>query len=126
MISLQEKSLYQQIHPLRLVVDWASGLSACYLFWIQDITSGIVVAFGPSLIVSLFVIKFGDLEKVKKSPFGKYFQRTYTKTIDMIRFGGFMVLSIASWYHEWIGMAAGLAIIIATWTYGIVYHPAKK
>ncbi len=120
-MTLQEKSLYQQIHPARLFVDWASGLYACFLFWNDEITSGIISAFVPSLIVSLFIIRIADLEKLKNSRFGRYFQRTYTKAIDLIRFAGFVVMAGASWYHNPAGIAVGFVIIVGTWTYGFFY-----
>lgn len=119
MMTLQEKSLYQQIHPLRLFTDWASGLYACYLFWYGEVTMGIILAFAPSLLVSLLVIRTADLDKIKRSTFGRYFARTYSKTIDLIRFGGFVLMAGSSWYHSIEGMAAGFAVIAGTWTYGV-------
>lgn len=122
-MTLQEKSLYQQIHPARLIVDWTSGLYACYLFWHQEIITGIAVAFLPSLFVSLFVIRMANLEKLKNSRLGKYFQRTYNKTVDLLRFAGFVVMAGGSWYQFFPGIGIGLGIIILTWTYGIFLTP---
>ncbi|MHB1049198.1 MAG: hypothetical protein ACYC09_03885 [Bacteroidota bacterium] len=118
-MTLQEKNLYQQIHPLRLVVDWSSGLAACYLFWLRDIWTGVAISVIPSLIVSLYVVRFADLEKIKTSPFGEYFKRTYSRTIDIFRFAGFVILAGSSWWHSVPGMIGGLVIIILTWTYGL-------
>lgn len=120
-MNLQEKNLYQQIHPLRLAVDWGSGLAACYLFWLRDIWTGVAVSIIPSLIVSLFIVRFADLEKIKASPFGAYYKRTYTRTVDLIRFAGFVILAGSSWWHSAEGMIAGLVVILLTWTYGFAY-----
>lgn len=118
-MTLQEKSMYQQIHPLRLTVDWVTGLTACYLFWLHDMVNGLIVAFIPSLLVSLFVIRFGELEKLKNSSFGKYYKRTYSKTIDLVRFGGFVIMSGSAWYNFAEGIVGGIVVVIATWTYGM-------
>lgn len=118
-MTLQEKNLFQQIHPLRLITDWSTGIGACYLFWQREIWYGVALSFLPSLLVSLLVIRFADLEKIMNSPFGAYFKRTYSKKVDLIRFAGFVVLAAASWWQLIPGMAAGLAIIVGTWTYGL-------
>lgn len=119
-MTLQEKNLYQQIHPARLFTDWATGIGACYLFWQKEIWIGVALSFIPSLIVSLLVIRFADLEKIQRSKFGNYFKRTYNKKVDLIRFAGFVVMAGASWWHNIPGIAVGIVIIIATWIYGII------
>ena len=78
-----------------------------------------VIAFIPSLIVSLIIVRFVDLEKIKNSQFGRYYKRTYTKTVDLIRFGGFVVMAGSSWEQSLPAVGIGLAIIIGTWTYGL-------
>lgn len=118
-MTLQEKNLYQQIHPARLLTDWATGIAALYLFWQNDIWLGVALSFAPSLIVSLLVIRFADLEKTRNSRFGEYFKRTYNKKVDLIRFAGFLVAAGASWWHSIPGIAVGIVIITATWIYGI-------
>lgn len=118
-MNLPEKSLYQQIHPVRLFSDWAGGFTACYFFWQHDLVAGIIVAFIPSLIVSLIVVKFTDLQKLKNSTFGRYHKRIYNKTIDLARLGGFIVMASGSWYQSFEIAGAGLAIIIWTWMYGL-------
>ena len=119
-MTLQEKNLYQQIHPVRLATDWSTGIGACYLFWIHEIWYGVALSFLPSLIVSLLVFRFADLGKIKNSKFGAYFQRTYNKTVDLIRFVGFIILAAGSWWHIVTAMALGFLIIAGTWTYGLL------
>jgi len=119
-MTLQEKNLYQQIHPIRLLTDWISAIAAFVLFWNHELWFGVILSFIPSLIVSLFVIRFADLEKIRQSAFGEYFKRTYNKKVDLIRFLGFVVASGASWWQNIPGIAIGFIIIIATWTYGLI------
>ena len=118
-MNLPEKNLYQQIHPVRLLSDWSTGLYACYLLWQQELVPAMIVAFIPSLIVSLIIVRFVDLEKIKNSPFGRYYKRTYNKTVDLIRFGGFVVMAGGSWGQSFPALGVGLAIIIGTWVYGL-------
>lgn len=118
-MNIPEKNLYQQIHPARLVTDWTTGLYACYLLWHQELIPALISAFIPSLIVSVFIVRFVDLEKVKNSLFGRYYKRTYNRTVDLIRFGGFVVMAAGSWQLSLPTAGAGLAIILGTWTYGL-------
>lgn len=118
-MNLIEKNLYQQIHPVRLAVDWGSGFFSCYLFWHQEIAGALIIAFIPSLFVSMIVMRFVDLEKIKNSAFGRYYKRTYKQSIDLYRFGGFVIMALGSWYHSLPGAAVGLAVIVVTWTYGL-------
>lgn len=124
-MNMPEKNLYQQIHPLRLATDWVTGFSACYLLWQQQMVSAIIVAFLPSLVVSLIIVRFADLHKIKQSPFGRYHKRTYTKTVDLIRFGGFVIMAAGSWIMQLPVAGAGLAVIIGTWTYGLFFKGEK-
>jgi len=105
-----------------LLVDWSTGLYACYLLWQQELVPAIVVAFIPSLIISLIVVRFVNLERIKNSSFGRYYKRTYNKTIDLTRFGAFVIMAIGSWSQSLIIAGIGLAIILGTWTYGLLIN----
>lgn len=119
-MTLQEKNLYQQIHPVRLAADWLTGIGACWCFWQDEIWYGVALSVVPSLIVSLLVIRFADLDKIRQSKFGEYFKRTYNKKVDLIRFAGFVIAAGASWWQNIPGVAAGVAVILGTWTYGLI------
>ncbi len=118
-MNLPEKNLYQQIHPARLITDWVTGFYACYLCWQHELVPALVVAFIPSLVVSLIVVRFADLEKIRNSPFGRYFKRTYNKKIDFIRFGGFIIMAAGSWNNMLFIAGFGLIVIVGTWVYGM-------
>ncbi|MBP9212102.1 MAG: hypothetical protein KBF97_04825, partial [Bacteroidetes bacterium] len=93
--------------------------AACYLLWQKEVAGGIIVAFIPSLFVSLVVMRFVDLEKVKNSAFGRYYKRTYKQLLDTLRLAGFAVMAIGSYNQSLPAAGAGLLLIIGTWTIGI-------
>ena len=125
-MTLQEKTFYQQIHPLRLFVDWTTGFYSCYLFWQQDIILALFIAFIPSIVVSMFLAKFGELEKLKTSAFGKYLRRTSNKSVDLIRLCAFSCMAVGSWLHQIPITAIGLLVVIGTWTYGLLMKSNSK
>lgn len=118
-MNFQEKAIYQQIHPARIFTDWASGIYACYCFWHQQIVLGLVMMFIPSLVVSVLVTRFADLEKLKNSSFGKYYKRIYSKSIDLVRFAGFILMMGGSWLQNWELIIGGFVVVLYTWILGI-------
>ena len=57
-MTLQEKSLYHQIHPLKLATDIGATFPSLCLLWQHQLVFGLVVTFVPSIIVSALVIRF--------------------------------------------------------------------
>jgi len=53
-MTLQEKSLYHQIHPTKLFTDWSMALIALYPFWHHHLIIALLIAFVPSMIVGQF------------------------------------------------------------------------
>ncbi len=123
-MTLQEKSLYHQIHPVKLLTDWSAGLIALYPFWRHNLVAALLIAFLPSFVVSLVLIRFVNLEKKKQSAFGKYVRQYMTRSVEAVRFAGFVIMSIGAWYHAVWAIAAGLIIIILTWLRGVLL-PSK-
>ena len=70
-MTLEEKKLYHQIHPVKLFTDIVSAFGAVYLLWLHDnLFIAVCVAFIPSTIVSMILIAKTNLEKYKDSAFG--------------------------------------------------------
>ncbi|MFA6469065.1 MAG: hypothetical protein WCW35_09210 [Bacteroidota bacterium] len=118
-MNLLEKNLYQQIHPARLITDVSTAFGACYFFWQHDVVGALIVAFIPSLFVSLTIVRFANLERIKNSAFGRYHKRIYNKTVEFIRLAGLAAMAIASWYQSLDAAGAGFAVILITWSYGL-------
>jgi len=98
-MNTREKSLYHQIHPLKLATDWSTGLIALYLLWQHDLLPALVVAFVPSVIVSLVLMQWVNLGAYKQSSFGAYISRYMTRLMETIRVAGYVVMAIGAWYH---------------------------
>lgn|SRR5574341_329221 len=120
-MTLQEKTLYHQIHPLKLFTDWSTGFLALYFFWRHDLLIAMAIALIPSIIASLILVRFADLEKYKASAFGKYVGKTMTRAVEAIRFLGYAVMAIGAWIHlAWL-IPLGLAMILLAWLRGVIF-----
>jgi hypothetical protein len=64
----KEKILYHQIHPLKLLTDWSTGLLALYFFWRHDFVAAVMTALIPAIVVSSLLIKFANLESPSVAP----------------------------------------------------------
>jgi len=45
-MTLAEKTLYHQIHPVKLLVDWLAGVLSLYFFWQHEPAIALVIVFG--------------------------------------------------------------------------------
>jgi hypothetical protein len=120
-MTYQEKSLYHQIHPVKLLVDWSTGLMALYPFWLHNLLAGLLVAFVPTMIASFAIMRFADLEKYKQSVFGRYVREYMTRAVEAIRLMGYGMLAVGAWIHDAWVMLVGILIIMLAWLRGIVF-----
>ena len=127
-MTLEEKKIYSQIHPVKLLTDIATGFGAVYLLWQHYLVLAICFAFIPSTVVSLILIAKTDLEKYKDSALGTYLRRHMaSKSSDWIRFGGFVVMLTGGWLNILWLVAAGFLIILFVWTKGLIFgKPGSK
>ena len=120
-MTLKEKMLYHQIHPLKLAVDVSTGFYTTYLMWQYQVTMFLLIFLLPSVIITLLLVKFADLEKLKNSPFGKYIGGHMTKTAGGIRFLGQIMMWLAAWYHLPAFILLGFLVIMAGWLNGLLF-----
>ncbi len=120
-MSLKERMLYHQIHPLKLFVDVATAVAAVFAMWEHRILESLLVGFVPSVLVSLVMIRYLNLGPQKDSAFGRYVARCLTdRWTDNLRLGGFGVMLLAGWYQSVIGIVLGSLVVIGVWMNGLI------
>jgi hypothetical protein len=77
-MTLKEKSLYHQIHPLKLATDIGCESLSLYFFRRHDLVPGLVTHFAPPIAVSLALILCADFESIKESRAGAHLRRYVT------------------------------------------------
>jgi hypothetical protein len=111
-MTLKEKLLYHQIHPLKLAADIGCERVSLYLFWQRKLFLGLTTHFIPPIVASLLLIRYADLEGLKNSTAGAYIQRYMTRNIEGIRFAGDIVMMLGAWFQKPSLTALGLSAII--------------
>lgn len=119
-MDLQEKRLYHQIHPLKLLTDWITGAISLYFLWFHQLIKALIVMLVPPILVSIILVKYANLKKLKKSSFGTYIQRFMTKSMEIVRLLGFAIMILGAWFNLIWVIFFGLIIILIGWFRGIV------
>jgi hypothetical protein len=119
-MTLKEKILYHQVHPAKLAADIGAAVVSLYFFWQHDLVVGLLIHLVPPPIGSFAVIRFANLEGYKSSQLGLYLLRYMTPIAQATRLIGNIIIVFAAWSHSPTGIAAGVAIVLAAWGYGLV------
>jgi hypothetical protein len=114
----EEKYLYHQIHPLKLLTDWGTGLLALYPLWMHNLPLALVIALVPPPVVSFLLMRFANLENYKASSFGQYVRKHMTRQMEATRFAGYLVMAAGAWMHNIWLIPTGLVIILFGWFSG--------
>jgi hypothetical protein len=119
-MTLQEKILYHQIHPLKLAADIGCEPVSLYFFWQHDLLLGLVTHLVPPVVASLWLISRANLEAYKDSAGGAFLRRHMTRTIEAIRLAGDILMAVGAWVHSpWL-IALGVTIVVLAWTSGFM------
>ena len=120
-MTVEEKIIYHQIHPLKLGVDIATSLLTTYFAWQHNIVWFLVLFLIPSVIITMLLIKFADLGGLRTSSFGNYIKKYMTRPVEAIRFAGQIIMWVSAWFHWPLLIAFGAAIIIGGWLNGLLF-----
>jgi hypothetical protein len=119
-MTLREKILFHQVHPAKLATDVLSAVISLYFFWQHQLVIALLAHFVPPPVASAMVTRFADLEPYKSSRLGAYLIRYMTPVAQAARLIGDLITIIAAWFHSPIGIAAGLILVLAAWSYGLL------
>jgi hypothetical protein len=117
---LRDRILLHQVHPVKLAVDWGTGLTAAWLFWDQRLPAALLVGLVPSLLISVYLILRVDLSRYRDSPLGRYFLSPLTRPGDAVRLIGLIVMWTGAWFQSILAAVAGLALILSAWGRGLL------
>ena len=92
-MNAKEKYLYHQIHPLKLLTDITAGLVSLYPLWQHRLVSALLIMWAPPILASILITRFSNLEPYKRSALGRYVEKHMTRTVEVIRFGGMVVMA---------------------------------
>ena len=121
----REKVLYHQIHPAKLAADIGASLVSTYLMWRRRFAWAMLAAFVPAVLASILVIRYADLERLKRSSFGRYMHRYMNRRVEAWRFLGQVVIWVGAWYRVGELVPIGWAIVVGAWASGLWRKPTN-
>jgi hypothetical protein len=114
-----EKLLYHQVHPFKLLTDWATSFASSWLLWERMWWQAAAIAFAPSIIVTTAIVSAVDLEPYRHTPIGRYMASFMTRKIEAVRFAGqFVMWGGAVWHVPWL-LPLGFLIVAYGWANGL-------
>jgi hypothetical protein len=116
----RSKALYHQIHPAKLLTDWATAALACAIFWRHGLLDGLLVGLIPPVVASWALVRWADLEPYRASRLGLYVGRHMTRAMELLRLAGIVVVWVAAWRHSPALMILGLLVIVGAWSRGML------
>ena len=116
-MTLHERVLYHQTHPLKVATDISAGFVALYFFKEHLLPPDVVVV--PPVAVSVLLSWRANLDRDRTSALGRYVRHYMTRFREALRPAGFVIMSVGAWAHLWRFIGFGLLIIILCWLPGI-------
>src|SRR5437588_7612937 len=108
----QEKVLYHQIHPLKLLTDISAEVVSLYLFWKRKPVLSLAAALVPPIVASALITSLVDLEPYKRSTLGRYIRVYMTPPVVAARALGTVITHSGAWYHRPMLIPVGLATVL--------------
>jgi hypothetical protein len=117
----EEKILYHQIHPLKLLTDSIAGFAALLLLWRHRLQAALLVTFVPPIFASALIIRYVDLEPYKRSPFGRYVRLYMTREMEGVRLAGYLIMMLGAWHRRPRLISLGLLVVLLGWFRGMLF-----
>ena len=117
----EEKLLYHQIHPLKLLTDCTAGFAALPLLWRHRLRAALLVMFVPAILVSVLIIRYVDLESYKRSALGHYIERYMTREMQGVRLAGYLIMSLGAWHRRLWPVPLGVLVVLFGWFRGMIF-----
>lgn len=124
-MTVREKLLYHHAHPAKLMVDGVSAVVAAWLLWEQHLLRAAAVGLVPPIVTSLLVLQFVDLERVKRSPLGRYVGRHMSLPLHITAVAGVFIFWGGAWYRSIFYCIVGLLVIVFAWVRGPLHESGR-
>ena len=119
-MTLREKVLYHQVHPAKIATDIGAAGVSLYFLWQHELLLGLLTHYVPPPIGSMLVIGFANLQRYERSRLGSYLRRYMTPGAQILRLVGDTITVFAAWLHSPAAIGAGVMLVVAAWTYGLL------
>jgi hypothetical protein len=142
-LTRQERILYHQVHPLKLITDWGMAMLAAWLLWQHRLVLGLATGFIPSAVVTIPLTQFADLDRLKHTALGRYVavhnggtgrasrhfsitRGSMTHAMEATRLAGLVIFWVGAWARQLWLLPVGVAVVLAGWVHGVWHCSTKR
>lgn len=125
-LSFEERVLYQQAHPLKLLVDLVSGAVALPLLWLHHLAPALVVGMGPPTMAAMLVVLLADLDDLAYSPYGRAARFALSSAMQVVRLAGYAALGYGAWSRDPALSAIGAALTLGAWIPSLAHVSRRR
>ncbi len=118
--------LIHQVHPLKLATDVSASIVSNILLWQHRLGPALLARYLPPVVGSALVIRFGDMDGLRRSGRARYAVEHMPPATTAIRLAGDVVMGVGSWRRRPGWIAAGALIVAAGWSHGLFYDPRPR
>jgi hypothetical protein len=115
-----------QVHPAKLAADITASVVSNALLWRHSVAAGLLVRVGLPMAGSAVVLRFADVERLRDTRAGAYVLADMPPSAMAVRLAGDFVMAIGSWRHSPALIGAGMVIVLAGWSHGLLAEPIKE
>lgn len=95
-------------------------MTSLFFLWFHQLGIALMNMLIPPIIVSILMVKYVDIERIKETYFGKYIGRTMTTGMEDIRLLGFIIMVLGACFNIIWFIGYGLSVILFGWLRGVI------
>lgn len=118
-MTLRDRVLYHQVHPLKLATDIGTTLLAVPLLWQHNLALGLAVALAPPVVASALLLRFADLRPIASSRLGSYLRRYMGARVQGVRAVGGIAVLVGASYQQPLVIGLSVVVIGLAWANGL-------
>ena len=115
----RERLLLHQIHPAKLATDVATSFASTWLLWQGEWATAAAVAFVPSMVVTVVLVAWADLDRLRRTPLGRYVSAHMSGRMQAVRSAGQVLMWAGAAVHVLWVVPFGFMVIVWGWLNGL-------
>ena len=118
--------LLHQVHPAKLATDVGAEFVSGVLLWRRRLAWGLATHVLPPLLASAAVLRWADLEALRRRRAGRYVLAHMPPVAQGVRLAGDAMVAYGAWRRRPAVVVAGVAVVGLGWSHGLLSHRRSR
>jgi hypothetical protein len=114
----REDTVLHQVHVGKLAADITAWVLSTIALWQHLLVLGVAVRIVLPIAGSAIVLATYDARRLRATRRGRYVVRNMPAWCQAVRLGGDVVTAAGAWWHSWLVIVVGLAVVALGWSRG--------